>query len=422
MRQLFGKIGYNLSRFTQEYRPMKKLEIHTFDDALQMAMECIAGTQKREIVMLDAALGHSIATDIICQKNLPSFDNSAMDGFALRAEDAGKQLRIVATIFAGDTPKAILEEGCCYKIMTGAQVPSDADTIVPIEECSDVTAESVVVPDGLKKGSALRKRGEEQTKGSVLIEAGERLDFSHIAMLSAQGIVAVEVYTPLTIAVVSTGDEIREPWQEASEDEIYNANAFGITALLKKYGFSPTYIGSIPDDLQKSIAFISSLKCYDVVITTGGISMGEADFLEEAFVANGLEVLFHGVNVKPGRPTMMGKMGESGETFVMAMPGNPMTTLLNIFLLSIPILRKLQGNSNPRHPAIKAPISQTLRFKPSRTNLVLGQMREGVFHVTRDNKIGSGMLTPLMESNAVAVFGEGLGEVSEGDQIEVILF
>ena len=129
-----------------------------------------------------------------------------------------------------------------------------------------------------------------------------------------------------------------------------------------------------------------------------------------------------GVNVKPGRPTMMGKMGASGETFVMAMPGNPMTTLLNIFLLSIPILRKLQGDSNPRHPVIQTPISQPLRLKPARTNLVLGQMREGVFHVIRDNKIGSGMLTPLMESNAVAVFNEGIGEVAKGEQIEVILF
>ncbi len=398
---------------------MKKLEIHSFEDVLQMALDSVTATAKREIVMLDSALGHIVATDIICQKNLPSFDNSAMDGFALRASDAGGKLRIVSTIFAGDTPKAILEEGCCYKIMTGAQVPSDADTIVPIEDCSEVTSESVTVPEGLKRGSALRKKGEEQTKGSVLIQAGERLDFSHIAILSAQGIMAVEVYAPLCIAVVSTGDEIREPWQEASEDEIYNANAFGITALLKKHGFSPTYAGSIPDDLSESIAFIEDLKCYDVIITTGGISMGDADFLEEAFVANGLKPLFHGVNVKPGRPTMMGIMGES---FVMAMPGNPMTTLLNIFLLSIPVLRKLQGNTSPHHPTIQAPISKSLRLKPTRTNLVLGQMREGTFHVTRNNKIGSGMLTPLMESDAVAAFGEGVGEVGEGDGVEVVLF
>jgi len=398
---------------------MKKLDILAFHQALDMALESSVATAKREMVMLDSALGHVVATDIICQKNLPSFDNSAMDGFALRAEEAGQKLRIVSTIFAGDIPKPILEEGCCYKIMTGAQVPPDADTIVPIEDCSEVTPQSVTVPEGIKRGSALRKKGEEQTKGSILIQAGERLDFSHIAILSAQGIMAVEVYTPLSIAVVSTGDEIREPWQEASEDEIYNANAFGITALLKKHGFSPTYAGAIPDDLDASIAFIEHLKCYDVIITTGGISMGDADFLEEAFVANGLQPLFHGVNVKPGRPTMMGIMGES---FVMAMPGNPMTTLLNIFLLSIPVLRKLQGDNNPYHLVVQAPISQSLRFKPTRTNLVLGEMRKGIFHVIRDNKIGSGMLTPLMESNAVAVFGEGVEEVKAGEGVEVILF
>jgi molybdopterin molybdotransferase len=431
MAGLFVKIGYNLSRMMQFYcrvwvypylfrsERMKKLEIHSFEDALEMALGSVEGRQCSEMVMLDQVLGRILATDVKCQKNLPSFDNSAMDGFALRAEDAGQRLRIVSTIFAGDTPKAILEEGCCYKIMTGAQVPADADTIVPIEDCSGVTPSSVVIPQGLKRGSALRKKGEEQTRGAVLMQAGEQLSFSHIAMLSAQGIVAVNVATPLSIAVVSTGDEIREPWQEASEDEIYNANAFGITALLKAHGFVPSYVGSIPDDLEKSIAYIHTLKRYDVVITTGGISMGDADFLEEAFVANGLTPLFHGVNVKPGRPTMMGQMGES---FVMAMPGNPMTTLLNILLLSIPILRKLQGDSTPHHPTIQAPISQTLRLKSTRTNLVLGQMREGTFHVIRDNKIGSGMLTPLMESNAVAVFGEGIGEVAAGESVEVVLF
>ncbi len=402
---------------------MKKLDLYAFDEALTQTLERVDAPKRIETVSLESALGSILAVELRCQKNLPSFDNSAMDGFALRAEDAGKRLQIIRTIFAGDRPKPLLEEGSCYKIMTGAQVPPDADTIVPIEECSEVTAEAVTVPPNLKKGSALRKKGEEQTKGAVLMKVGEQLDFSHIAMLSAQGIVAVEVFAPLTIAVVSTGDEIKEPWEEADEDEIYNANAFGITALLKKYGFSPTYVGMIPDDLQKSIAFISELKQYDVIVTTGGISMGEADFLEEAFVANGLEVLFHGVNVKPGRPTMMGKIPRDvGSTFVMAMPGNPMTTLLNIFLLSVPILRKLQGNTHPRHAVIHAPISQSLRLKPTRTNLVLGQMREGVFHVTRDNKIGSGMLTPLMESNAVAVFGEGVAEVLEGEMIKVMLF
>jgi molybdopterin molybdotransferase len=398
---------------------MKKLELNSFEDALDLAMSKAAMTIKSEIVMLDDALGRVLADDIVCQKDLPSFDNSAMDGFAFRHECTGKRVDIVDTIYAGDRPKDALDGYSCYKIMTGAMMPEGADTVVPIEDCMEVTDTFVILPDNIKKGTAYRKRGEEQTRGSKLISTGQRVDFSHIAMLSAQGIVAVEVYAELSIAVISTGNEIREPWQTAGEDEIYNANAYGITALLKKYGFTPTYIGAIPDDLQESIAYIQRLRGYDVIITTGGISMGDADFLEEAFVANGLKPIFHGVNVKPGRPTMMGQMKE---TFVMAMPGNPMTTLLNIFLLSVPILRKLQGDTKPHHLSIKAPISQSLRLKPTRTNLVLGQMREGVFHVTRDNKIGSGMLTPLMESNAVAVFGEGAGEVGEGERVEVVLF
>ncbi len=402
---------------------MKTLELYGFDQALGKALDSVQATPRTEIVLLSSALGRVLASEITCRKNLPSFDNSAMDGFACRHEDRGKKLTIVATIFAGECPAPILQEGQCYKIMTGAQVPPDVDTIVPIEECREVTAESVLIPEGIKKGNALRKKGEEQKQGTVLMQQGERVDFAHIAMLSAQGIMALEVYREISIAVVSTGNEIKEPWEEASEDEIYNANAFGVTALLEKHGFNPTYAGAIPDDLQKSIAFIKKLKYYDVVISTGGISMGEADFLEEAFVANGLKSLFHGVNVKPGRPTMMGKIArDEGETFVMAMPGNPMTALLNIFLLSIPVLRKLQGDSAPQHPTIQASISQSLKLKASRTNLVLGEMREGIFHVTRDNKIGSGMLTPLMESNAVAIFKEGVSGAERGEQVEVVPF
>ena len=402
---------------------LKTLELYGFDQALEKALESVQATPRTETVLLSSALGRVLASEVTCRKNLPSFDNSAMDGFACRHEDAGKRLTIAATIFAGESPSPILQADQCYKIMTGAQVPPDVDTIVPIEVCREVTAESVLIPEGIKKGSALRKKGEEQKQGAVLMQQGEHVDFAHIAMLSAQGIMALEVYREISIAVVSTGNEIKEPWEEASEDEIYNANAFGITALLEKYGFDPVYAGAIPDDLQKSIAFIEKLKCYDVVISTGGISMGEADFLEEAFIANGMKALFHGVNVKPGRPTMMGKIArEEGETFVMAMPGNPMTTLLNIFLLSIPVLRKLQGDNSPQHSTIRASISQSLKLKASRTNLVLGEMRGGIFYVTRDNKIGSGMLTPLIESNAVAVFGEGVADVGEGEAVEVVLF
>ena len=384
-----------------------------------MALDAAVPTVRTEYVQLETALGRRVASDVLCRKNLPSFDNSAMDGFAFRYDDAGKTLHIAATIYAGDKPSEMLGEQECYRIMTGAKVPADADTIAPVEDCTDLSAAAVTVPAKIKRGNAFRRKGEEQKIGSVLIRRGESLDFARIAMLSAQGIMEVEVFSPLKIAVLSTGNEIVEPWQEADEDQIYNANAFGITALLAQYGFEADYKGSLSDNLQETIDAIDRLKSYDVIITTGGISMGEADFLEEAFVANGLKRLFHGVNVKPGRPTMMGVMDD---TFVMAMPGNPLTTLLNILLLSIPVLRKLQGAAHPYHTKIKTKISQDLKFKPSRTNLVLGRIEDGIFQVIRDNKIGSGMLTPLMESNAVAICSEGVAELKEGDEVEVVVF
>ncbi len=398
---------------------MTKLDIYSFDEALKMALGAVKITKKKETVMLQDAFGRIIAEDIICRKNMPSFDNSAMDGFGVRSEDGGKKLDVIATVYAGDIPDIEVHRGEAVRIMTGAQVPEGVDTIVPIEDCIEVTDEYAVVPDKLKKGNNLRLKGEEQSKGSVLITAGTMLEPAHIAMLSAQGIVAVKVYAKLSIAVVSTGDEIKEPWEESSEDEIYNANAFGITALLSSYGFESVYAGSIPDNLEETKSFISDLKGYDVIISTGGISMGDADYLFESYVANGMKPIFHGVNVKPGRPAMMGVMED---TFVMAMPGNPLTAMINILLLSIPVLFKLQGVSNYYHSYILAENAQSFKAKPGRTNLVLGKINEGRFYVTRNNKYGSGMLTPLMESNAIAILGESRDGVKEGETIKVIPF
>ena len=397
---------------------MKKLDILSFDEAKARALKNAQKVLSSEVIFLNDALGRVLAEDIIVRKNVPSFNNSALDGFAFRYEDIDDKLKVVATIYAGDEPKELLQKNECYKIMTGAKVPSDADTIVAIEDCLEVSDEYIKVPIYLKKGNALRLKGEELKKGEALFKKGEKITSSVIALLAAQGIPTVKVYKKLSIAVASTGNELKEPWEEASEDEIYNANSFGIIAQLKEYGFEPDYVGVIPDDLKKTVEFIDKLKDYDVIITTGGISMGDADFLEEAFLKNGLKELFHGVNVKPGRPTMMGQMGK---TFVMAMPGNPLTTMLNLLLLSMPVLLKLQGFKNFNLSTIKATNVKEFKFKPNRTNLVLGYYKNGEFKVTRDNKIGSGMLLPLYESNAVMITKEGQSLVKAGDEVEAVL-
>ena len=399
---------------------MKHSDTLSFTEALETALSrCITASQT-EVVMTESMRNRILAEDIVVRKNLPSFNNSAMDGFAFRYEERGSRLAVKASVFAGDTPKPILKPGECYKIMTGAQVPSDADTIVPIEMCPFVSDTHVEIPDDIKKGNAFRIKGEEQKAGNLLFEKGTRLSSAHIALLSAQGIVAVKVYRPLRIAVLSTGNEIREPWEHANEDEIYNANASALVTLLGEYGFNAVYTGAIPDDPQATVAFITGLReHYDVLITTGGISMGDHDFTQNAFVKNGLEVLFHGIRVKPGHPTMMGLMDS---TFVMAMPGNPLAAMLNTLLLSIPLLFKMQGCRLMHHSFVYAKNVQPFGMRPGRTNIVLGKMENGTFHVTRNNKYGSGMLTPIAESNTVALFDETVAQVEADETIKVIQF
>ncbi|NPA65658.1 MAG: molybdopterin molybdotransferase MoeA [Epsilonproteobacteria bacterium] len=395
---------------------MSELQIG-FYDALSKALQKAQPKTQIHTVTLTDALFRVLAEDIIVKKNLPSFDNSAMDGFAYRYDEADNTLHVKQTIFAGDVPKANLLPGECYRIMTGAQLPSDVDTVAPIEKCENVTQESVYISKAIKKGSNFRKKGEEIKIGEVLLHKGEILSPADIALLSAQGIMAIKVYEKPRIAIVATGNEIKEPWEEANEDEIYNANAFGIQALLKNFHFDASYIGSIPDDLERTKEFIGSLKTFDVIITTGGISQGDADFLYEAFIYNGLENIFHGVRVKPGHPVMMGTMDD---TFVMAMPGNPLTTMLTVHAFSLPVLYKISGASKIFHPFSYARFSQDLKLKSGRVNMVIGELENGIVSPINNNKIGSGMLTPLSKSNVVIYFDEHISEVQKDDLVKVI--
>ncbi|RXJ96513.1 molybdopterin molybdenumtransferase MoeA [Malaciobacter molluscorum] len=399
-----------------------KLTYLDFAAAVSKSLELAIPTTLTQKVSLLDSLGKVLAQDVICIKNLPSFNNSAMDGFAIRYSDAGKTLNIKRVIYAGDKEdkvKANLNGNECYKIMTGAQVPSDSDTIIPIENCTNVTNTQVTIPSEIKKSSNLRLKGEEQTKGNILLKKGETITSSTITLLASQGIVMVEVFKDISIAVLSTGDELKEPWENSNDDEIYNCNSYALVSLLKENGFNATYSGVIPDDLEKSKEFISNLKNYDVVITSGGISMGDADFMAQAFLSNGLETAFHGVNIKPGRPIMMGKMQK---TFVISLPGNPLTAMVNAHLFVLPVLKKIQGNNGFYHDIEKVENKKEFKTKQGRVNVVLGSCENGGFIVTRDNKYGSGMITALYESNALLVTNEATSSIKQNQEVGVIRF
>jgi len=387
-----------------------------FKEALNLALDSISRIPKEENIEIEEALNRVISQDIVCKKNLPPYNNSAMDGYAFKYEDIKSKLKIVKTIFAGDIQEPILKKGECYKIMTGAKVPSDVDTIVQKEFCK-VNGENIEIVKDIKKGNSIRLKGEEQKEGNIIIKKGSILNPAKIALLASQGIVEVKVYKKISIAIVSTGNELKEPWQEANDDELYNINAINIKKFLKQYNFDAVYLGSIPDNLEQSIGFISKLKDYDLIITTGGISGGDADFTKRAFIENGLKEIFHGVKVKPGHPTMMGIMENS---FVMAMPGNPLAAILNIMLLSIPIISKMQGSTTQYFSAVTVENGLELKLKPNRINIVLGNLKDGKFVAYKNNRYGSGMITPLVESKYIALFGENISLVKENQKIKII--
>ncbi|EDZ62213.1 molybdopterin biosynthesis protein MoeA [Sulfurimonas gotlandica GD1] len=390
-----------------------------FKDAVASSLGIAEVTTLEETVHIGDSIGRVLAQKVICVKNLPSFNNSAMDGFAIKATDAGKRLKVLKTILAGDSVEATLSAGECYKIMTGAKVPSDADTIIPIEDVLDYENSEVTIKENVVKNSCLRFKGEEKALGDVLFDKGEVITSGMVALLASQGITMLSLYKKLNIAVVSTGNELKEPWEIASDDEIYNCNSYAIISLLKEKGFNATYTGVVPDSLEKSVEFVNGLKSYDLIITTGGISMGDADYMAEAFERNGLEIAFHGVNIKPGRPIMMGKMDN---TFVMCLPGNPLTAMVNMHLFAFPVLNKLQGSLKVFHDVDIATNVKAFKTKSGRVNVVLGSYADGKYCVTQNNKYGSGMISVIDASNCILVTDESCESISEEDSVKIIKF
>jgi molybdopterin molybdotransferase len=398
---------------------MKKLKIVSFNEALEKSQNLLKKENPKEYISLFSALGRVLAEPITCKKSLPAFDNAAMDGFAFKHCDSDKTLKIADTIYAGMNIDPCLSENECYKIMTGAKVPSDVDTIIPFEDTINYNDTSVEIGNSTQKGNALRLEGEEQKLGSQILKIGEKLNSSHIAMLASQGISTVGVYKKISIAIFSTGDELKEPWENANDDEIYNVNSSALTSLLHEHGFEADYCGVIPDNLEESIEYFKKMKKYDAIVTSGGISMGEADFIEEALKTNGFKESFHGINIKPGRPTMMGTMEN---TLVASMPGNPLAAYVNAFLFLIPALKNLQGMLQTEHNTVLALNYEEFKVKSGRVNIVLGLLENGNFNVFEKNRYGSGMITPIVKSNAILITNENDGIVENNSHLKVILF
>ena len=307
-------------------------------NALSLAFSKILPVCKSEKITLQHALGRILSEDVAARKSLPCFDNSALDGYAYCSKFKDCELQIVApAIFAGDEKTYLIGERQAQKIMTGAPMPEGADSIVRLEDAI-VRDGTLKIPANVKAFDGFRKKGEEVRAGELLLRRGEILSAAKIMLLAAQGIYEASVYAHPKIALFSSGNELKEPWQDANEREIYNANASGIAALLSAHGFESEYLGILKDDLRAvKDALLAAAQRHDVIITSGGASTGEADFMRQALADAGFNEVFSHVDIKPGKPT---KCYEKEGKFVFVAAGNPMAAFVFTRVLVLPLLLK----------------------------------------------------------------------------------
>ncbi|MET3458313.1 molybdopterin molybdotransferase MoeA [Pseudomonas kilonensis] len=311
------------------------------DEAIRHLLDQAPPPPPVQRVGLDQALARVLASDIVCPMNLPAWDNSAMDGYALRAADLpvdGGYLALVGRIAAGDGPGEPLQAGQVVRIFTGAPLPPGADTVVPQESCQ-VDGERVWLPS-VNSGDHVRKEGEELRRGDRLLEAGTRLRAQELGLLAGAGVPQVDVYRPLQVGLLSSGNELREPGEPLAPGQIYNSNRHSLAALLRGWGVEVHDFGVMPDQLSASrqALRLAAAEC-DVLITSGGVSVGEEDHLKQAIEALGSIDLWR-LAIQPGKPLAFGDV--AGKPWI-GLPGNPSAALITALIVVRPFLFRAQG-------------------------------------------------------------------------------
>ncbi len=400
-------------------------------DFLHRMVEPVA---ELETVAVVDALDRVLARDILSPIDVPPHDNAAMDGFAVRgaalSSDRDTALRVLGTVVAGG-PRWTqpVPDDACVRIMTGAVMPEGLDTVVPVEFARVRPDGSVVVPAGaVRPGEHRRLRGEDLAAGRPALRAGERLGPAAVGLIASLGIAQVPVWRRVRVAYFSTGDEILSLGEPLREGSIYDSNRYTVGAMLRRLGVEVIDLGVVrdaPDALEA--AFRHAAAQADAVITSGGVSMGEADYTKAMMRRLG-EVVFWRIAMRPGRPMAVGRLRQSDDrppTLLFGLPGNPVAVMVTFLAFVRPALLRLMGARATLPLPMRARAAEVMRKKPGRTEYQRGivwRAADGSVHVRTTGNQGSGVLRSMVEANALIVLGHDQGTVAVGDEVDVLLF
>jgi molybdopterin molybdotransferase len=392
-------------------------------DMERLIIERVAPVVEVEQISLSDALGRVVATDIAAPEDLPPFDNSAVDGFAVRHADlaagADTRLTIAERVTAGHAAARPLAPGQAIRIFTGAPMPAGADTVFMQEDCR-IEAHTVIVPPGLERGANSRFAGEDLRKGAIMLPAGRKLTVADLALAAAQGATRLPVRRRLRVAVFSTGDEVVEPGAFRPTAAIYDANRLLLGGLLQTFGAAVTDLGILRDDpMALTTAITAAAAEHDLIITSGGVSTGEADHVRTAVERAG-RLVFWRVAIKPGRPVAMGAVpaGRPGHAAVFAgLPGNPAAVYVTFVRVVWPLLLRLAGAAPRRLVALPVRATFAYRKRKGRREYVRATLRhaaDGAVEAVKFPRDGAGVITSLTETDGLVELGEEATQIVPG--------
>ncbi|WP_263067258.1 molybdopterin molybdotransferase MoeA [Enterobacter huaxiensis] len=394
------------------------------ETALTQMLDRISPLHERETLPLARCFGRIAAGNIVSPLNVPGFDNSAMDGYAVRLADlqTGNALPVAGKAFAGQPFNGEWPAGTCVRIMTGAPVPAGCDAVVMQEE-TEQTDDGVRFIANVKAGQNIRRAGEDITRGATVFAAGQKLTVAELPVLASLGIAYIDVISKVRVAVFSTGDELQLPGQPLKEGQIYDTNRLAVHLMLEQLGCEVINLGIIPDDPEKlRAAFIEADKSADVVISSGGVSVGEADYTKTMLEELG-EIAFWKLAIKPGKPFAFGKLEHS---WFCGLPGNPVSAALTFYQLVIPLLAKLSGNiASPLPERQRVRAATRLKKSPGRLDFqrgILARNADGELDVRTTGHQGSHIFSSFSQGNCFIVLERERGNVEAGEWVEVESF
>ena len=396
-----------------------------FEVALGQILVAIQPIHGSETIAIKQALNRVLSKDLVAPMNVPPAANSAMDGYAISSADipanGTRQLHLVGTSMAGKPYKGTVPAGNCIRILTGAVIPDGTDTVIMQENVS-ASDEAITIDARSVKGENVRVAGQDCKKGELLLHAGTCMHPAALGLVASMGIASVQVSRKPRVAVFMTGDELRPPGEPLETGQIYDSNRYTLYGMLTRLGVDIIDLGIIRDDRQAiEDAMLTAAGSADAIITSGGVSVGDADLVREIIEKLG-SISFWKVAMKPGRPLAFGKVKDA---WMFGLPGNPVSTMVTFYQFVQPALKKMMGQTSSDPITLMVNCNSILKKRPGRLEYqrgILSRDNSGQLVVSRTGAQGSGILSSMAQANCFIVLPVENDGVMAGDQVEVLPF